>query len=90
MVYLEAIAAGTPVLAWQPSAVAELVDRDGTGLVVEDLRAALDQADAVFPSLRTHCRAVFDRSYTEASWTRTMQRLYREMAENRTTPTATT
>jgi glycosyltransferase involved in cell wall biosynthesis len=33
MVYLEALAAGTPVVAWEPSSVAQLVAAEGTGIV---------------------------------------------------------
>lgn len=68
MVYLEALAAGTPVLAWQPSAVADLVRQEGTGLVVEDLASDLQAAEENFPTLRAHCRAVFEARYTEEAW----------------------
>lgn len=77
MVYAEALASGTPVLAWEPSAVSRLVADEGTGLVGGDsLSATLATADRVFPGLRTHCRAVYESSYTEASWIDGLRRVY--------------
>jgi glycosyltransferase involved in cell wall biosynthesis len=78
-VYLEALAAGTPVLAWQPSSVASLVALDGTGLVVQNLDAAIKQADSVFHSLRDHCRKVFEKKYTEGTWLDQIERLYEDV-----------
>ena len=68
-VYLEALAAGLPVLAWPQSIVGTLVARDGTGLVTSgDLGADLEQADRDLPALSDHCRQVFDRLYSERAW----------------------
>lgn len=71
LVYMEAIAAGTPVLAWKPSVVASFVAGDGTGLVVGEagLTKALNVADELFPALRVRCRSVFEARYTEGTWT---------------------
>lgn len=76
MVYLEALAAGTPVLAWEPSVVADLVRLEGTGLVVDDLPTALQTAEASFPTLRARCRAVFEERYTEEAWVSSMRELF--------------
>lgn len=77
MTYLEALSAGTPVLAWEPNSVAGMVQRDGTGQVVEEpLSQALAQATTTFPSLRQHCRETFDRQYAEAAWVRRLRAVY--------------
>jgi glycosyltransferase involved in cell wall biosynthesis len=78
MVYLEAIAAGTPVLAWRPSSVAGMVEQHGTGLVVDDLRACLERADREFPALRRHCRKVFKSHFTVDSWIEAISLVYAE------------
>lgn len=79
-VYLEALAAGLPVLAWPQSIVGTLVGRDGTGLVTAgDLGADLDRAERDFPALTEHCRAVFDRLYSEQAWVTAMTGLYRSV-----------
>lgn len=77
-VYLEALAAGLPVLAWPQSIVGTLVARDGTGLVTEgSLATELARADAEFPSLEDHCREVFRRHYSEQAWVAAITGVYR-------------
>ena len=77
MVYVEALAAGTPVLAWEPSTVAAQVRSDGTGLVVNDLSEALTTADETFGDLRQHCRQTFEQRYSEAAWQAAMGDVFR-------------
>ncbi|MFG2824446.1 glycosyltransferase family 4 protein [Kitasatospora sp. NPDC048365] len=82
LVQLEALAAGLPILAFEGSSVAESVRADGTGAVVswdEPLPPALSHAAARFPGLRAHCRRVFEDSYTERTWLRSTEGLYREV-----------
>lgn len=77
LVYMEALAAGTPVLAWEPSVVSSFIDEDGTGAVVRgSLAEALVAADAAFPSLRLHCRKVFERRYRESQWVEGIRDIY--------------
>jgi len=76
-VYLEALAAGLPVIAGARSIVGQLVERDGTGIlmsgsVADDIR----RADVQFPALIAHCRNVYQKSYTEAAWLSAMQGVY--------------
>ncbi len=81
-VYLEALAAGLPVLAWPQSIVGTLVARDGTGLVTEgNLGAELDRADREFPALADHCRGVFDRLYSEQAWVAAITDVYRSVVK---------
>lgn len=80
MVYLEALAAGTPVIAWEPSVVSGMVREDRTGLVAgEDAAATLFEASKSFPDLRERCRAVFDARYTRESWLASMEDLFRAL-----------
>lgn len=79
MVYLEALAAGTPVLAWEPSAVSSMVREEGTGIVVEDLPLALATAESSFPGLRDRCRSTFVARYTREAWLANMEGLFREL-----------
>lgn len=84
-VYLEALSAGLPVLAWPQSVVGTLVAQHGTGIVATGAATAgspgtlaedLDRADAEFPHLHEHCRAVFDAHYTDAAWLRAIEAVY--------------
>jgi glycosyltransferase involved in cell wall biosynthesis len=79
MVYVEALAAGTPVIAWEPSVVAGMVDEDQTGLVVDDLERTLEEADRTFPDMRQRCRGVFEVRYTRERWLTSMEDLFHEV-----------
>ncbi|GAB3443529.1 glycosyltransferase family 4 protein [Phycicoccus ginsengisoli] len=69
LVALESLAVGTPVLAWRPAPAARLVAELGVGAVAgPDLAASLDHAATFFPSLRPHCRSVFEERFTESAW----------------------
>lgn len=79
-VYLEALAAGLPVVARPESIVGSLVQVEGTGFVsAGDTPADIDRAEALFPSLYAHCRAQFEAHYTEQAWVETMVSLYRDI-----------
>jgi len=79
-VYLEALAAGLPVVAGPRSIVARLVERDGTGLVMSGSVADdLERADAEFRGQSAHCRAVYETLYTETAWAAAVQRVYADV-----------
>lgn len=83
LVYIEALAAGVPTLAFAPNVLADAVRREGTGAVAEwgKLQQALAQAASRFPGLRSSCRRVFERSYSEPTFIRRRLGLYEELAE---------
>lgn len=77
-IYLEALAAGLPVLASPESVVGGLVRSERTGLVMgESLAESLAQATELFPRLREHCRDVYQARYTQAAWVDAVTELYR-------------
>jgi glycosyltransferase involved in cell wall biosynthesis len=81
LVYLEALAAGLPVLAWPGSSVSQAVQEHGTGLVVEpgmQLGPVLAQAGLVLPMLRQRCREVYEAEFSEQHWLERTLGLYRE------------
>ena len=82
-VYLEALAHGLPVLAWPQSIVGTLVGRDGTGIVTgDDLHDDLARAERDFEHLRTTCREVFDRLYSEQAWVESITEVYRSVVSH--------
>jgi glycosyltransferase involved in cell wall biosynthesis len=87
MVYAEALAVGLPVLAFEPSAVADFVRRDGSGWATSwsnDLGATLQYAARRFPGMRETCRRVFDENYTEHAFVNRIVSVYRSvLAESR-------
>jgi glycosyltransferase involved in cell wall biosynthesis len=78
LVYLEALAAGTPVLAAPGTAVADLVEQDGTGTVTDDY-ARVAQVEEQLPALRAHVRQAFESRYTETVHTEAHLELYRRL-----------
>ena len=79
MVYAESLAAGLPILAFEPSSVADFVRRDKSGWVTswsDDLERTLKNAAQRFPLMRTTCRAVFDDNYTEEEFVRRLMSVY--------------
>jgi glycosyltransferase involved in cell wall biosynthesis len=85
-VYLEALAAGTPVLASPESVVGRLVAEQGTGLVQRGvLEEDLAEADRLFPGLQVLCRTTYAETYTEAAWVRAVEAHYREVIATRVT-----
>jgi glycosyltransferase involved in cell wall biosynthesis len=79
LVYLEALAAGLPVIAYEPNAAADLVRQDGTGMAVtwdQPLMTLLDAARESFPALSNHCRDVFASKYSPARYVRGLEAVY--------------
>lgn len=88
LVYVEALASGLPVLAFDTNVVAQFVRDQGTGAVVsweDDLRSALDAATAAFPDLRVHCRARFDHLYAEDVVMQDLESVFGEAIRRRST-----
>jgi glycosyltransferase involved in cell wall biosynthesis len=81
-VYLEALAAGLPVLASPESVVGSLVAADGTGLVrSSSIGDDLARIERDFDALQRRCRAVFEARYTEDAWVESMVQVYRSLLE---------
>jgi glycosyltransferase involved in cell wall biosynthesis len=77
LVYIEALAMGTPVLATPPSAAAAFVERDGTGITTRELSPdVIEHAHDRFASLRPRARAVFEDRYTETAHVEALDVLY--------------
>jgi glycosyltransferase involved in cell wall biosynthesis len=81
LVYIEALAAGTPVLATPPAAAASFIDRDGTGTAVD--RVTPDRVRAAheaFVELRGRCRQTFEARYTESAHVSALREVYASVA----------
>ena len=64
LVMIEAMACGTPVVAYRGGAVPELVEQDKTGFIVEGLEDAVEAVRRVAQLSRKRCREVFERRFT--------------------------
>lgn len=78
LVMIEALACGTPVIAFRGGSVAEVIEDGVTGFVVEDMRQAIEAARHVEAINRATCRKVFERRFTAARMATGYLQLYRK------------
>jgi glycosyltransferase involved in cell wall biosynthesis len=64
LVMIEAMACGTPVIAYNRGSVAEIIDDGVTGFVVEDELSAVASVDRLSQLDRARIRQVFERRFT--------------------------
>lgn len=67
MVMIEAMACGTPVLAFDRGSVREVIDEGVTGFVVQDVESAIAALPRVLGLDRVRVRQKFDERFTAAS-----------------------
>ena len=64
LVMIEAMACGTPVVAYRGGAVPELVEPGHTGFIVENMENAVEAVQRVAELSRKRCREVFEKRFT--------------------------
>jgi glycosyltransferase involved in cell wall biosynthesis len=76
---IEALACGTPVIAFRNGSVPEVLDDGVTGFVVESIEEAV-RAVARIPELSRHaCRAIFEERFDAARMARDYLEVYRRL-----------
>jgi len=63
LVIIEAMACGTPVIAFGRGAVPEIIDNGVTGFVVQDIEEAVNVVEQLTPAMRFECRKVFEQRF---------------------------
>lgn len=76
LVMIEAMACGTPVIAYRQGSVPEVIDPGVTGFVVNDLPSAIEAAAAVGRLDRGRCREQFEQRFGVARMADDYLRLY--------------
>lgn len=79
LVMIEALACGTPVIAWRHGAVPEIVDDGVTGFVVDSMQDAIAAAGSVGTISRQRCRETFERRFSARVMARAYLDVYREL-----------
>ena len=81
LVMLEAMACGTPVIAYRHGSVPEIIDQGVTGYIVENQEQAIAAARAVQAIDRRRCREVFEERFAARVMARRYLEVYRELVE---------
>ena len=79
LVMIEALACGTPVIAWRHGAVPEVIDDGVTGFVVDSLEQAIAAAGNIGTISRQRCRETFERRFSARVMARAYLDVYREL-----------
>jgi glycosyltransferase involved in cell wall biosynthesis len=79
LVMIEAMACGTPVIAWQGGAVAEIVDEGVTGFIVRSEAEAAAAVGRAGTLDRRHIRQVFERRFSSHTMAGKYIALYRRL-----------
>ncbi len=76
LVMIEALACGTPVIAWRHGSVPEVIEEGMTGFVVDSIDAAVDAVKRVPEIDRRKCRASFDQRFVSGRMARDYLKAY--------------
>jgi glycosyltransferase involved in cell wall biosynthesis len=80
LVMIEAMACGTPVVAWRGGSVDEVITDGVSGFVVEGIDEAVDATYRAAMLDRRRCRAAFDERFTADRMARTYVTIYERLA----------
>jgi glycosyltransferase involved in cell wall biosynthesis len=81
LVLLEAMASGTPVLAFRGGAVEEILEGGVTGMVVDTVDQAVSVLPAVLALDRGRCREEFERRFSARRMARDYVRVYERLTD---------
>ncbi|ALA58922.1 glycosyltransferase family 4 protein [Nitrospira moscoviensis] len=84
LVLIEALACGTPVIAYRRGSIPEIIEHGVTGFVCESLSEMADAVQRIPTIDRRRCRAAFDARFTADRMARDYVALYERIIEERT------
>ena len=83
LVMIEAMACGTPVLAYSGGAVPEIVEHGLTGFIVANEQEAAGAVPQLAKLSRSRIRARFEERFTARRMAEDYLRIYRDLADSR-------
>ena len=83
MVMVEAMACGTPTIAFRAGAVPEVIDDGVTGYIVDDLESAVAAVARIGALSRAQCRAVFETRFSAVRMAESYVSVYERLASSR-------
>ncbi len=79
LVMIEAMACGTPVVAWPRGSVPEVMENGVTGYIVSNIAGAVSALEKVAQLNRKGCRDVFERRFSVARMVQDYLKIYRRL-----------
>lgn len=79
LVTIEAMACGTPVLAWNCGSVPEIIEEGRSGFIVDSMEAAIDAARKISSLDRSVVRHCFEQRFTVKRMTEQYLELYKKL-----------
>jgi len=76
LVMIEALACGTPVVAYRHGAVPEVLDEGVTGFVCDDVESAVDRIERIGNLDRRICRQRFEQRFSVTRMAKDYLKLY--------------
>jgi len=86
LVMIEALACGTPVIAYRGGSVEEVVEPGRTGYIVSNLNEAVEAVHRIDRLDRSECRNAFEHRFTAGRMAQEYESVYREIASPRVVP----
>jgi glycosyltransferase involved in cell wall biosynthesis len=86
LVMIEAMACGTPVIAFNRGSVPEVIAHGATGYIVDDVPAAVDAVARLDALSRTEIRAAFLRRFTSMTMAQHYMTIYSALAQTARPP----
>lgn len=83
LVMIEAMACGTPVIAWRNGSVPEVIDDRVTGFVVDNIEDAVRAVGRVGLLSRVTCRRIFEERFDATRMARDYVEVYRRLVRRR-------
>ena len=80
---IEAMACGTPVIAYRSGAVPEVMEQGHTGFIVEELEDAVKAVRRVPELSRKRCREVFEQRFTAARMAHDYVQVYKRLIKSK-------
>jgi glycosyltransferase involved in cell wall biosynthesis len=81
LVMIEAMACGTPVIAYKNGSVPEIIEHGKTGFIVEDQERAIKAVQDISLISRWECREFFERHFTTARMANDYINIYQHMID---------
>jgi glycosyltransferase involved in cell wall biosynthesis len=79
LVMIEAMACGTPVIAWNNGSVPEVISHGTTGYIVNSMEEAIESAREIHLLNRGNVRAYFDKHFTATRMAKDYLELYKKL-----------